>query len=128
MDELTRRNEAIARRNASARRARRITFGTAAAATAGVGVVAGVVATPKSVSHTDSARQLLAATPAKTATVAAVPQPAATVPAGHHAEPDGDSGSAAGSPGGGSNLTAGRSFRRVVTCGSQPSHDLPTSR
>jgi hypothetical protein len=81
MDELTRRNEAIARRDASARRARRITFGTAAAATAGVGVVAGVVATPTSVNHTDSARQLLAAAPAKTATVAAVPQPAATVPA-----------------------------------------------
>ena len=80
MDEL-KRNEAIARRDASARRARRITFGTAAAATAGVGVVAGVVAIPKSVSHTDSARQLLAATQAKTATVAAVPQPAATVPA-----------------------------------------------
>jgi hypothetical protein len=81
MDELTTRNEAIARRNASARTARRITLGTAAAATAGVGVVAGVVATPRSVSHTGSARQLLADTPAKTATVAAVPQPAATVPA-----------------------------------------------
>ena len=81
MDELTRRNEAIAKRDASARRARRITFGTAAAATAGVGIVAGVVATPKSVSHTNPARQLLAATPTATTTVAAVPQPAATVPA-----------------------------------------------
>ena len=81
MDELTRRSEAIAKRDASARRARRITLGTAAAATAGVGVVAGVVATPKSVSHTDSARQLLAATPTTSATVASVPEPAATVPA-----------------------------------------------
>ena len=81
MDEHTRRNQAVAKRDASARRVRRLTLGTAAAATAGVGVVAGVVANPTGVSHTAPARQLLAATPTTPATIAAVPEPAATVPA-----------------------------------------------
>ena len=109
MDELTKRNEAIARRNASARRARRITFGTAAAATAGVGVVAGVVATPKSVSHTDSARQLLAATPSEDSDRRRRAPTGGDGACSHHGEPDGDSHSASGSPGGGPSLTAGRS-------------------
>ena len=81
MDEHTRRNQAVAKRDASARRVRRLTLGTAAAATAGVGVVAGVVANPTGVSHTAPARQLLAATSTGGATIAAVPEPAATVPA-----------------------------------------------
>jgi hypothetical protein len=82
MNDATRRRKAIERRNATTLRVRRLTFATAAAATAAAGVIAGVTATSGTVAK-KAVRQLLGAGATSTSqTVPAVPEPTATVASG----------------------------------------------
>ena len=102
MDELTRRNQAVEQRDAAARRVRRLTLGTAAAAAAGAGVIAGVAASSSTVSHTSAARPVSSSPPRRRepTTVAAVPEPTATVPAATEDAAASSPGRAGRTPGG----------------------------
>ena len=87
MDEMQRQQRAIERRDAAARRVRRLTLGVAVAAAAAAGAIAGVTASAGGVSK-KAVRSLLGVeTTSSSAAVPWVPEPTPTVTVSQSAAP-----------------------------------------